>query len=176
MIVKGRVQANEAARSCAEVLIASRPDWAAYARVEKIDGLDWVDLSFPNEKAIGPLTVEFDIDEISIFISRYHRHLYFGGECGPHARVEASRIMDGLLTEGLLVAIILDGEEWLGSGLIEKHAAKQLTPAANADCELAIQSWSGHHDRRIPIVRKNCKSLFDLRPVDMPDFGRGDAQ
>jgi hypothetical protein len=166
-----RVRANEAARSCADALIVLRPDWAAYVRVETIDGLDWIDLSFPNDEAVGPLTVEFDGDEISIFISRYHCHLYFGSENGPEARTEASRIIEGLLADRLLVAIMADGEEWLGSGLIEKHAADQLGPVESADCELTIQSWSGRHDRKIPASRKNSKPLFDLGPVDMFDLG-----
>lgn len=171
MNFEDRVKANEAARSCADAFIALRPDWAAHVCVEKIDGLDWIDLSFPNEEAVGPLTVEFDSDEISIFISRYHRHLYFGSENGPEVRTEASRIIEDLLADRLLVAIMANGEEWLGSGLIEKHAADQLRPVESADCELTIQSWSGRHDRKIPASRKNCKPLFDLGLVDMLDLG-----
>ena len=139
-------------RDFTRCLFATHPEWRAFAKAERSDdgGADHLVVHVPAPEGADlarSLLIHAYRGEVTIGLDHYHTHFDWPpGQTAPPAWAEPTAFIAAILNEDLAAVSGWNGDQWAGSGLIERGQDPRAVRFRHRVTRIRVRSWRGGLD------------------------------
>ena len=140
-----RARLNEFSAQFARRLLLAHPEWQGFARDSEIES-GAVEYCVPRPHGDdSPLVVSTDGDQVTVEFDYMHKHFGWSDVPDDRAFDEALAFIEDILEERVVVGVVMNGDQWVGSSLLEPGEWPEKQPHEMS----YLRSWLGTYDEQI---------------------------